>query len=101
MEILRERGVEFDAIEYLKRPPGEAELRSILKLLGGDPAALVRTKDKMLAELGLDAGDYRTVDEVVALLVEHPALMQRPIVVAGKRAVIARPPEAMLDLLES
>jgi arsenate reductase (glutaredoxin) len=97
VEILRERGVEFDAIEYLKQPPGEAELRRILGLLGGDPAALVRTKDKKFAELGLDAADYRTVDEVVALLVEHPALMQRPIVVAGKRAVIARPPEAMLS----
>ena len=98
MEILRERGVEFDAIEYLKQPPGEAELRRLLALLGGDPAALVRTKDKKFAELGLDAGDYRTADDVVALLVKHPPLMQRPIVVAGNRAVIARPPEAMLEL---
>ena len=62
------------------------------------PADLVR-KDKRFAELGLDADDYTTVDAVVALLVDHPELMQRPVVRSGRRAVIARPPERAAEFL--
>lgn len=62
------------------------------------PAEMVR-KDKRFKELGLNAADYTTGAAVVALLLEHPELMQRPIVVRGKRAVIARPPEKLDALL--
>ena len=62
------------------------------------PAELVR-KDKNFKDLGLDAGDYTTEDAVVALLLEHPILMQRPVVVRGRRAVIARPSAKVESLL--
>lgn len=67
-------------------------------MLGTPPAELVR-KDRRFDELGLKAEDYATPEAVVALLLEHPELMQRPIVVKGGKAVIARPPERLLALL--
>ncbi len=98
MEILRSRGIEFDAIEYLKRPLDRAGLERILGMLEAVPAALVR-KDKRFTELGLNAEDYVTVESVITLLLEHPELMQRPIVIRGERAIIARPGERVLELL--
>ena len=62
-------------------------------------ADLVR-KDSNFEELGLSAGDYETEDEVVAILMEHPVLMQRPIAVVGERAVIGRPSERVFEVLE-
>jgi arsenate reductase len=96
--LLRERGVEFDAIEYLKKPLDRAGLERVLRLLGVAPAELVR-KDKRFTELGLNADDYRTVEQVSTLLLEHPELMQRPVVISGERAIIARPGERVLELL--
>jgi len=64
------------------------------------PAELVR-KDRRFEELGLNAAQYATADAVVALLLEHPELMQRPIVAVGDRAVIGRPPERASALLET
>ena len=98
MEILRERGVEFDAIEYLKSPFDEATLRRILGILESPPKDLVR-KDKRFTELGLREEDYETVDQVVAVLLKHPELTQRPIIVRGKRAIIARPGESVASIL--
>ncbi len=63
------------------------------------PADLVR-RDKNFAELGLDAADYESADAVIDLLLEHPVLMQRPIFVVGDRAVICRPSERALTLLD-
>ena len=65
-------------------------MRDFIALVDEPPAELVR-KDNNFKKLGLDAGDYTTEDTVVALLLEHPRLMQRPVVVRGDRAVIARP----------
>jgi arsenate reductase len=98
MEILAERGVDADVTEYLKAPPTRPELERIVDVVDAAPADLVR-KDKRFEELGLDAADYQQRDEVVALLVEHPELMERPIVIVGDRGVIARPPEKLLELL--
>jgi arsenate reductase len=64
-----------------------------------EPAELVR-KDKRFKELELDPDDYRTDDQVVALLLEHPELMQRPVVFRGDRALICRPSERVLELLD-
>ncbi|MDX2170017.1 MAG: arsenate reductase (glutaredoxin) [Deltaproteobacteria bacterium] len=97
LEILRERGVELEVIEYLKTPLDAATLGRILDLLPEAPAALVR-KDKRFAELGLSADDYTTRAAVVQVLLEHPELMERPVVIRGGRAVIARPSEKVLDL---
>jgi arsenate reductase len=96
---LRERDVEFDVIEYLKQPASRKQLEQILDQLPDPPGELVR-KDKNFKTLGLDAGDYESREAVVSLLLEHPKLMQRPIVVAGDRAAIGRPPENVLPLLD-
>jgi arsenate reductase len=99
LEILGERGVDLDVIEYLKVPPARAELERIVDAIPDPPAALVR-KDKRFGDLGLAADDYQTKAEVVALLLEHPELMERPVVFRGDRAVIARPSEKVLELLD-
>jgi len=98
-EILRDRGVEFDVVEYLKQPLDRAGLEHILEAIPDAPDALVR-KDKRFAELGLRAEDYMQRDAVVRLLLAHPELMQRPVVFRGSRALIARPAEKVLDLLD-
>ena len=98
MDILRERDVEFDVINYLKTPLDEDTLREIADKVDVEPADLVR-KDGNFKDLGLDAANYTTVDSVVALLIEHPRLMQRPILVRGERAVVGRPSEKIEQLL--
>ena len=100
MEILRDRGIEFDAIEYLKQPIDRAGFTRILGMLDVEPAELVR-KDKRFGELGLRPEDYTTAEQVTALLLEHPELMQRPVVIRGARAIIARPGERVLEILDA
>ncbi len=99
LEILRQRDVACDVIEYLKAPLDRLTLERIADMVGEPPADLVR-KDKHFKDLGLRSDDYQTKQAVVALLLEHPRLMQRPIVVHGSRAVVARPPEKVLGLLD-
>ncbi|HYA35558.1 MAG TPA: arsenate reductase (glutaredoxin) [Candidatus Binataceae bacterium] len=98
MELLRERGVEFDTVLYLKNPPNRETLERIVAALDGPVADLVR-KDKRFEELGLKAPDYVEPKKIIDLLLKHPELMQRPIVVSGKRAIIARPPDKLTALL--
>jgi arsenate reductase (glutaredoxin) len=98
LEMLKTRGIEFETIEYLKTPPTRAALEQIIQILEGPVADLVR-KDKRFEELKLKAADYETRDAVIALLLEHPELMQRPVVIKHGRALIARPPEKLEALL--
>ena len=98
MDLLHARDVEFDIIEYLKKPPTRETLEKIIDMLDGPVADLVR-KDKRFKELGLSPNDYVEKKAVVALLLKHPELMQRPIVIRGKHAIIARPPEKLATLL--
>ncbi len=95
---MRERGVEFDVIEYLKTPLDRAGFERIMNMLPNPPTDLVR-KDKNFEALGLDANNYVTKEAVIALLLQHPVLMQRPIIVRGQKAVLARPSEKVLELL--
>lgn len=99
LEILRERDLPVDVVEYLKTPPDRATLGRLLDLLAGPPAALVR-KDKRFAELGLREADHQSREEVIDLLLRHPELMERPVVIRGGRAVVARPSEKVLALLD-
>ena len=98
VEILGERGVDAEIVEYLEHPPARADLERILDAIADPPAALVR-HDARFRELGLDAADYEARDAVIELLLEHPELMERPVVFVGERAVIARPSDKVLDLL--
>ena len=98
-DILRERGVEFDVIRYIDKPLDRATLERIVDAVPDPPATLVR-KDKNFQSLGLNADDYVERDAVVDLLVEHGELMERPVIFRGERAVIGRPSEKVLDLLD-
>ena len=73
-------------------------MERFLELLPNEPADLVR-EDNNFKQLGLNIGDYQSADAVVDLLMEHPKLMQRPVVVRGEQAVIARPSEVVEELL--
>jgi arsenate reductase (glutaredoxin) len=99
LEILADKGVEHDVVEYLSAPPDRASLERILDAVPDAPAELVR-KDARFDELGLSASDYTTREAVIELLLEHPELMQRPVIFRGERAVIARPSEKVLELLD-
>lgn len=98
VEILRERGADFDIVEYLQSPLDAQQLAEVLGKLDAAPADLVR-KDGHFRALGLSAGDYADAPAVIRLLLEHPKLMQRPVAVRGERAVIARPSERVEELL--
>lgn len=99
-ELLTERGVEFDVVEYLKAPLSREDLDRVLALISDAPENLVR-KDKRFKELGLDPANYQTPARVAELLVDHPELMERPVVIKGDRGLIARPPDKLLELLDS
>lgn len=95
--ILAERGIDATYVRYLEQVPTRDELERVMKLLGiDDPRLMMRTREAVYAELGLaDADRERLLDAMT----EHPILIERPIVIRGDRAVIARPPERVLDLL--
>lgn len=98
LALLRERGVEPRIVEYLKTPPDAAALEDILARLGVAPRGLMRRKEAPYRELGLaDPGKPRA--ELVRAMAEHPILIERPIVLAGGRAALGRPPEAALAIL--
>jgi arsenate reductase (glutaredoxin) len=98
LDLLREKAVDVEVVDYLRQPPDRAALARILDAISDPPAALVR-KDKRFKELGLDPSRFTTRDRVIELLLEHPELMERPVVFRGERAVIARPSERVLELL--
>ena len=97
-EMLEERGEPFEIVEYLKSPPDRQTLEGILARLDGSPDSLVR-RDKRFTELGLSEADCVSADSVIELLLAHPELLERPVVVRGTRAIVARPPERVLELL--
>ena len=97
-ELLEERGVDADYVNYLETTPDRAEIVRVMGLLGiDDPRQMMRTGENVYAELGLAAADR---ERLLDAMVEHPILIERPIVVRGDRAVIGRPPERVLELLD-
>jgi arsenate reductase len=99
LELLADRGVDVEVVRYLDDPPTRADLERLLGELDVEPAALVRSGDPRFKELGLVKDDYVTAPAVVELLVEHPRLMERPVVERGGAARIGRPPEHVLEIL--
>jgi arsenate reductase len=85
-------------VEYLKTPPTADELDTLLNMLGMEPRELMRKREAEYKELGLDDGSL-TRDQLIAAMVEHPKLIERPIAVSGKRAVMGRPTERVLELI--
>lgn len=99
LELLRKKGVEPSVREYLKQPPSKAEVEQLLDMVGGEPAALIRDGEAEFKALRKKKAELSRAD-IVKAIVAHPVLLQRPVVVAGKRAAIGRPPEAVLPLLK-
>jgi arsenate reductase len=97
LALLEEHGISPEVVEYLGNPPDADEIRSLLRKLGVKAADIVRTNEEAFREsgLGIDAPE----DALIALIVEHPKVLQRPIVVIGEGARIGRPPEQVLDLI--
>ena len=96
--LLAERGVDAELVRYLDKAPTRPELERVMELLGlDDPRQMMREKEPVYAELGLAGADRDTLLDAMA---SHPILIQRPIVIRGDRAVIARPPERLLELLD-
>jgi arsenate reductase (glutaredoxin) len=99
LDLLDDREAEVEIIEYLHEPPDRATLERILDAIPDPPSTLVR-HDKRFEELGLDPNGYEDREAVIQILLEHPELMQRPVVFHGDRAVISRPPETVNQLFE-
>jgi arsenate reductase len=93
-------GVDADVVQYLKTPLDRAALEDLVGKLEDPVADLVR-KDPHFNSLGLRAADYTTPDAVIDLLLEHPRLMQRPVLVKGDRAIIGRPKDRVPEFLKS
>lgn len=94
--MLEDHGIDYRYREYRKEPLDEAELRRLFDLLGMEPAELLRKRDKANQELGLTGNE--PADELIRRMAEHPTLLQRPIGIAGGRAVVGRPIENLLEL---
>jgi len=99
LDLLDDRDADVEVIEYLHEPPDRATLERILDAIPDPPSVLVR-HDKRFEELGLDANAYGDREAVIQVLLEHPELMQRPVVFRGDRAVISRPPEKVSELFD-
>jgi len=98
LQMLRDRGLEPTVIEYLQEPPDAKTLDHLLTLLGIEPRDAMRKQEKEYKELKLDDPKL-TRRQLVAAMAEHPILIERPIVVRGDKAVIARPPERVEEIL--
>ncbi len=98
MSIANELGVPFDTVLYLKTPPDESTLRAIIAKLEDPVTDLVR-RDSLWKKLGLTDADVVTDDQVVAVLLDHKQLLQRPLVVTKNKAIIGRPKDRVRQLL--
>jgi arsenate reductase len=98
LALLEARGLKPKIVDYLKTPPSAAELRAIVRKLGLKPRDILRTSEALYAELKLKTRDLDD-DALIALMVKHPILIERPIVVASGKAALGRPPENVLAIL--
>lgn len=96
LKLIEDKGVAPVIVDYLKTPPSPAELTRILALLGKSPRDILRKKEA--AEAGLDPTALSD-DQLIHAMVAHPAVIERPIVVAGDKAALGRPPESVLAIL--
>jgi arsenate reductase (glutaredoxin) len=98
LRLLEERGIEPKIVLYLETPPTKKEVKGILAKLGIGPRELMRSKEALYKSLGL--GDPKLSDAaLIRAMAENPVLIERPIVISGRRAVIGRPPERVLEIV--
>ena len=98
LQLLKDNNIEPEVVKYLETPPSRQELEQILDMLGLEPRELMRRREKEYKELGLDDPEL-TRDQLIDAMVEHPRLIERPIVIKDGKAALGRPPEKVLELL--
>ncbi len=98
MDILNDKGIETSVVEYLNTPPSSDELNHILQLLGIEPRELMRKHEAPYKENHLDNPELSR-EQLIAAMIEHPILIERPIIINGNKATIGRPPKKVLDIL--
>ncbi|MHB8741889.1 MAG: arsenate reductase (glutaredoxin) [Sulfuricaulis sp.] len=98
LALLEKHDIKPKVIEYLVTPPTETELKQLLKLLGMRAHDLLRKKEVEYKQMRLDRSDISDI-EIIRAMVKHPRLIERPIVVAGNKAALGRPPENILKIL--
>lgn len=98
LEILEGEGITPTIVNYLDTPPDTATLNQLLELLGLEPRELMRQGEAEYTELNL-ADPSLSREQLIAAMVQHPRLIERPVVVANGKAVIGRPPQKVLDIL--
>jgi len=97
-KFLRERGVDFSKVNYYIEPLSKKKLKALLGKMKLSPRDILRKSEPIYRELGIATGDFSDA-QLIELMVEHPDLMQRPIVERGDRAVLGRPTENVEELL--
>jgi len=97
-KLLRESGIPYEKVNYYVEPLSKKKLTELVRKLKMKPRDLLRKSEPVYKELGLASGEFSD-SELIALMVEHPDLLQRPIVERGDRAVLGRPTENVKDLL--
>jgi len=98
LQILREKGVEPQIIEYLNTPPSAKALDNILRMMGKEPREVMRRKEPEYRDQELDNPDLSR-DQLIAAMVATPKLIERPIVVGNGKAILGRPPQEVLKVL--
>ena len=98
LALIRDQGIEPVIVEYLKNPPDHATLRSLIDRMGTGARALLRTKEPQYRQLGLDAPGLSD-DVLIGHMLQHPVLMNRPVVATSRGVKLCRPPELVLELL--
>ncbi|MCG6886941.1 MAG: arsenate reductase (glutaredoxin) [Proteobacteria bacterium] len=98
LQLLHEKGIEPEVIEYLKTPPDKVTLKIILEQLGLTPRQLMRTNEQAYKDYGLDDPSLSD-DELIDAMIAHPILIERPIVLTEKGAALGRPPETVQKVL--
>jgi len=96
--LLEEKGIEAEVVKYLDTPPSREELKAVLKMLGISARELMRTKEALYKELNLK--EETDEEKLIDAMVEHPKLIERPIVIKDGKAAIGRPIENIIDLLD-
>ncbi len=98
LDILKNKDISVSIVEYLNTPPENAELSHVLDLLGLEPRDLMRKHEAPYKENNLDNPNLSR-EQLIQAMIDHPILIERPIIIYGNKATIGRPPEKVLDIL--
>ena len=98
LEIIESQNIEVEIILFLQHPPSASELSSLLKKLGMKASDLIRKNESIIKELNIDLSSI-SEDDLISMMIEHPILIERPIVFNESSAIIGRPPENVQELI--